>query len=129
MANRKIFLDANILIEILESRPKSKKVQKFLFANADRLSISSLTCHIVAYVSGKSQGLETVEEFLADYYVWSLEKDDVQWAIDNRRNEDFEDALQIAIAIRNGCSEFVTLDEQLAKTYESLPTLKIKLIK
>ncbi|MDZ7744467.1 MAG: PIN domain-containing protein [Candidatus Saccharibacteria bacterium] len=129
MAPSKLFLDANILIEILESRPKHKKAEKLLLSGAGNLHISTLTCHIAAYVSRKRIGLEVLEQFLGDYIWLELKPEDIAWAFDNRRDNDFEDALQIAMAVRSGCSVFYTLDKQLVNAYATLPTLEVKLLK
>lgn len=129
MAKNSLFVDVNVLIEILESRPKRKAAQNLMRANAGNLYISTLTCHIVTYVSQKRVGLELLEQFLTDYEWLALLPEDVLWAFDNRRGKDFEDALQIAIAIRNGCDTFITLDQELFRTYGALPTLSVKLLK
>jgi predicted nucleic acid-binding protein len=43
---------------------------------------------------------------------------DAQWAFMNFQGKDFEDALQVACALREDCSSFATLDELLAKKYK-----------
>jgi len=128
MAPNKLFLDANILIEILESRPKHKEAQKLVRAGAGKLYVSTLTCHIAIYISQKRAGLDIMEQFLSDYEWLELLPEDVSWAFNNRRSEDFEDALQVAVAIRNGCDTFVTLDHSLFRAYRDLPTLSVKLL-
>ncbi|HUS25846.1 MAG TPA: hypothetical protein VMY99_00665 [Nevskiaceae bacterium] len=42
---------------------------------------------------------------------------EVAWAIKYRQNDDFEDALQVACAVLEGCKEFITLDARLANSY------------
>lgn len=125
----KVFLDANVLIEILESRPKDKQAIAVLTDSAHRTHISSLTCHIVTYVAMRRVGLRMVEDFLQDHIILDLLSEDVLWAIENRRNDDFEDALQVAVAIRTGCDTFYTFDAQLAKAYRDLPTIAMKLLR
>jgi predicted nucleic acid-binding protein len=65
---------------------------------------------------------------MQDYVMIELSADDFAWAFDNARDDDFEDALQLAVAIRTGCDTFVTFDKQLAKNYNNLPTLKVVLL-
>jgi predicted nucleic acid-binding protein len=80
------------------------------------------------YICRKRVDINIIEKFLLDYKILSLSEEDVKWAMTNRRNADFEDALQIAIAIRNGCTEFITLDRELYEAYKNLPTLKLRLL-
>jgi predicted nucleic acid-binding protein len=37
--------------------------------------------------------------------------------------------LQLAVAIRNGCTQFVTFDKTLATAYSDLLTIKTRLLK
>jgi len=127
MAN-KVFLDANVLIEILLDRPNKNKATTYMSNHADQLAISSLTAHIAVYFGQTRVDLPLLRTFLADYKILSLEEADFVWAFNNARNEDFEDALQLAVAIRHGCSEFATFDKQLFKDYSSLPTVKVILL-
>ncbi len=128
MAPDKVFVDANVIIEILESRPKQNQAMRALRQVSGRVYISTLTCHIIAYVCIKRSGLDVIEQILADFDKLSLEQNDVNWAFANRRNNDFEDALQLAVAIRNGCDTFLTFDQPLHKAYKDLPNITIELL-
>lgn len=128
MANGSTFVDANVLIEILESRSKQGQAIGALRQTPGKLYISTLTCHIVGYVCTKRLGLPLVEKALADFNKLSLAPDDVAWAFANILGNDFEDALQLAVAVRNGCRTFITLDEQLHRTYKDLTQIRIKLL-
>lgn len=128
MAVNKAFVDTNVLVEILESRQKQKAAIKAIREHGGELHISALSCHIVGYISQQRIGLELIETFLSDYEILSLAPEDVAWAFRNRRNDDFEDALQIACAVRNGCTTFITFDKQLAKDYQNLPSITVRLL-
>lgn len=65
---------------------------------------------------------------MSEFTTLPLLPEDVAWAYENIRDEDFEDALQLAVAVRTGCETFVTFDKHLAKTYSNLPTLEVKLL-
>lgn len=123
----RVFFDANVLIEIVDKRLHQVQAMKAIQQTRGQLYISTLSSCFVVYIGGKHLTLNLLEVFLSDFTMLSLEPEDVRWAFDNIRNTDFEDALQLAVAIRNGCTEFVTFDAKLARTYGDL--IKIKLLK
>lgn len=129
MPDKLIFLDANILLEILLERKNDKVARRFIKNNAGHLAISALTAHLVVHFGSKVVDLPILRQFLGDYYMLEMTYMDFDWAFNNARSSDFEDALQLAIAIRNGCNEFVTFESQLYKVYKDLPTIKVKPLK
>ena len=129
MPDKLIFLDANVLLEILLARKNDKIARRFIQNNAGHLAISALTAHLVVHFGTKVVDLPILRQFLGDYYMLEMTYMDFDWAFNNARSNDFEDALQLAIAIRNGCNEFVTFESQLFKTYKDLPTIKVTLLK
>jgi predicted nucleic acid-binding protein len=114
-----IFLDANILLEItLKDRPHYPQVKKFLETSNDATAISMLTAHLVMHFGRKEQSDDLfLLGVIAENKLISLSPEDYMWAITNEQGKDFEDALQMAMAIRAGCESFVTLDASLAKKY------------
>ncbi len=122
-----VFLDANILLEILLDREKNIDARKVLEKYAGSLNISALTAHLVVHFGQTRVELPILRQFLADYTILPLEAADFDWAFVNARNQDFEDALQLSIAIRHGCIEFITFDKPLYETYKGLPSIKLKL--
>lgn len=125
MAQNKIFLDANVILEVLLDRKNNRKARELIINNAGNLHISALTVHIAVYFGQTELELKSIKLLLSDYYVEDLKNIDIDWAYNNLRNDDFEDALQIAIAIRCGCDVFATFDKNLYKTYQSLPSIKL----
>jgi predicted nucleic acid-binding protein len=123
-----IFLDANVLLEIVLGRDKEVAARKFIESNDENLCISTLTAHLVVHFGKSIVTLPVLRKLLADYTVLSLDNADFEWAFTNIRGADFEDALQIAVAVRNGCSELVTFDKNLASTYRHLPSIRTKLL-
>ena len=128
MVQDKVFLDANIILEILLDRKNNLKARKLIAAHAGKLYISSLTVHIAVYFGQQEQELPVIKTLLSDYHIESLTSQDTAWAFNNVRNDDFEDALQLAIAIRANCQEFVTFDKTLFDTYKDLATIKVVLL-
>lgn len=112
-----VFLDANILLEsVLKDRRYVLKAQQYI--SFHNIIFSPLTAHLFVYF-GKKDGLEL--GFLLDLLVKHNYTDfgvaEVMWAIKNVQHDDFEDALQVACAVLNGCDEFVTFDRHLAGNY------------
>ena len=123
-----VFLDANILLEIILERQNQQLAKDLLSKYSDNLNISSLTAHVVTYFGQKRVDLAVLRSFLRDYVILSLDSEDFEWAFNNMRNNDFEDALQLGVAIRNGCSSFITLHKSLVDTYASLKNISIQLL-
>lgn len=126
---KSIFLDANVLLEVLLERKNDAAGRKYILSNAGNLHISALTAHLVVHFGQDIVGLPVIRKFINDYNVQSLTGADFDWAFNNARNADFEDALQLAVAIRTGCDVFATFDKTLFETYKALPTITIKLLK
>ncbi len=123
-----VFFDANVPIEVLLERKNMNSAVKSIYRAGSNAAISALTGHQIVYFGVKELELSTIRGYLRDFSILSLEQVDFDWAFANRKNDDFEDALQLAVAIRNGCSEFVTFDRQLYNTYKSLPQLTVTLL-
>ena len=123
-----MYLDANILLEVLLGRRNAKSARRLLEEQSDEIFISALTAHLVTHFGRLIVELPVLRAFLADYNLLSLEANDFEWAFTNARDSDFEDALQLAVAIRNGCEEFVTFDKHLAELYKDLIQIKVRLL-
>lgn len=125
-----IFLDANVLIEIILARSNQQKAIEYLKRSAPaQLHISALTAHLVVHFGQKVAELDVIEQFLADYSIIDLTENDFDWAFKNMEGDDYEDALQVSVAVRAGIGEFVTFDKALAKRYFTFPGLTITQLK
>lgn len=118
-----VFLDTNILLEIiLVDRPHYTQVERFLASIKEEAAISLLTAHLVMHFGRKEQAEDAfLHAVLGENKLIDLTPNDYKWAANNEQGRDFEDALQLAAAIRSGCDLFVTLDTTLTKRYSSLP--------
>jgi len=114
-----VFLDANIILEtILSNRAKAKIVEKII-NQADQLAISALSVHLVFHFGLKDKIQRSILQGIVEQYeILNFSKQDYLWAKQNCADDDFEDALQVAIAVNNGCDSFVTLDKSLASNYK-----------
>ena len=126
--NSPVFLDANILLEIILERKNQTIAKELLSKTNAELSISALSAHLIVYFGQKKVDLPILRQFLGDYTILPLEAADFEWAFTNMRNNDFEDALQLAVAIRNGCAKFITFDKPLVETYGSLKNISVNLV-
>jgi predicted nucleic acid-binding protein len=124
-----IVLDTNIIMEILEKRRYLAEVLRTLATYGKQpIAISTLTLSNVFYLVEKHPDAVVIaEKILKTYKVIGVLPEDATWAYAHYQGKDFEDALQIAAALREGCTTFLTIDSPLAKKYASLP-LEIKLI-
>ena len=69
------------------------------------------------YAEKNKLELRQIKTFLK-LFVWlPLTESDADLAFEYFSDDGYEDALQIAVAIREGCSAFVTLDKSLAEKY------------
>lgn len=121
-----IFLDANVLLDIiLPERPRLALVQQFL-ADTPAVAISALSVHLAVHF-GQKAGLQRsgIEATLAPLLILPINGEAVQWAFANVEGDDFEDALQVAAAVQNGCQKFVTSDVALARRYHSFIDMKL----
>ncbi|MFM7853800.1 MAG: type II toxin-antitoxin system VapC family toxin [Flammeovirgaceae bacterium] len=119
MAN-KILLDANILMEVIFNRQKSKECLNLIVNNFENAYISSLSVHICNYFLEKESG--NIKEnglFFAQFNKFELNNDLLELAY-SIYSKDFEDAIQVASCLENNCYEIYTLDKNMAKNYEHL---------
>lgn len=104
----KVFLDANIIIDILEER---KEIPIFKIDNLE-VYISSLSIHIFFYVERKSIPYVLIHEFLQNTKLVDFTEDIVQKALLGP-GDDFEDNVQLHSAVEAECDIFLTSDKKL----------------
>lgn len=124
----KLFLDANVLLEVILRRPHQSAARAVLEQATGTVYISSLTVHLVVHFGRTKFDLPVLQKFLASFEIASIGAGEVDWAFYNSRSDDFEDALQLAAAISQDCDEFITFDKGLRYTYRDLPFISIKLM-
>ena len=119
------FVDANILLEVILQRTHAASCENFL-GNAEDKAISTLTLDLVMYFIERDKlPWVPVKQFLESFSWLPVVDSDAQWAFANFAGKDFEDALQVACAIREGCSKFVTLDRHLSKKYAQIMAIHL----
>ncbi len=130
MANQtsKIFLDANILLEAVMFRGAKLKADHIIRKYYGSSYISALTAHLVIHFGMKVVELKVLQQFLSDFKIIPLAEPDFNWAFINVKDNDFEDGLQLATAIKEGCDKFITFDKNLYKIYKNLKQIKVELV-
>jgi len=118
-----VFLDTNVILElILKDRTYIDQAKTFIDSIDDDTAISVLSTHLIMHF-GRKEKIEDVllESVIGENYLLPITPEDYVWAVMNGQGRDFEDALQLASAIRCGCEKFVTFDRSLAKAYAEFP--------
>ncbi len=116
-----ICFDANILIEIIVDRKNSLICREYIDAATADMGITMLSVDLVMYYAESNKlDIMPIEQFLRLFTWLPMTDYDADWAFMNFAGSDFEDALQIACAVREGSQKFVTLDKKLAKKYASI---------
>ena len=114
-----IVLDTNVVMEILEKRARSQAVGQILSRHKSHINaVTTLTLSNVFYLVERHKK-ETViaARLLQTYKIIGVTPEDASWAFTHYKGKDFEDALQVAAALREECTAFLTLDASLAKKY------------
>jgi predicted nucleic acid-binding protein len=126
----KIFLDANLLLDLVLKRPGFATAQGIIQAGIDGeigLYTSPSVLHITAYFAGKSftqkQTKQLLLTLLNDVTIIDCDHPTVLAALANGNIDDTEDALQYFTAIRHGLDCFISADKDLKKA--ALPQLPV----
>lgn len=124
---QKVFVDANVIAEMLFKRTHDATSRNRLSSNNHWLFISALTVHIIYYLAEKDRLDPTVTRTaLEPYLIVPIDQRVVELAQTRFTGHDFEDCLQAAAAELAGCEHILTLDRDFAKL--SRTTLPVELI-
>ena len=111
----KLFLDANVVIDLLGERDPFYKAVARIATLADRgeinLVVSALTYSVVFYLLSKFEDREVVKEKIRKFKVFAETSDLTDKIIEkglSSKFSDFEDALQYHCALMNTCDIVIT---------------------
>ncbi len=117
--NKKIFLDINIVIDIIdEARASHSKAKEMLIKTIEQdyeIYISEDVITTIYYVlKGNIKVLYFFKNIMNRWNVVSFGKDVIEKSIDFsiNNNSDLEDTLQCMCAKKNGCKIFITNDKK-----------------
>ena len=121
---RKLFIDTNIVIDLLAEREPFYEDAAKLFSLSDKnmikLSVSSLTFANTNYLLQKTNSAPTAKEILRKFKilttVLSLDDKIIDLALNDRGFRDFEDAIQYYSAIENSQEIIITRNLKDFKT-------------
>lgn len=115
----RVFIDVNVLLDILWERAHHEQ-SLAVFKDQDGVQFvtSILAVDLVLYHVEKDRwDKQAAHKFLDRFGVLDMNQTDYEWAKSNDQG-DFEDALQVACALRHNCKKFITLDKALAKNHD-----------
>lgn len=114
-----LFVDANVLLEILFQRPKYDFC-KIIFAKFETFFIPPTAIHVVFYFASKYRlDLDDVEKFISEFQILTFTEQEYSLALDIYKKDDMEDALQVACCLNHGIANFFTLDQKLQNKYKN----------
>ena len=125
----KVFLDANILLDLIFKREHyedAKKIFEMVEDNRLKGYITSSVLHITGYWVTKAYGIAQAKKLLlnllADVRVIDIQHETALVAL-HSKIDDIEDALQYYTAIHHKLEIFISRDKQLQK--DSIPALPV----
>ncbi|OQX73306.1 MAG: hypothetical protein B6D59_06145 [Campylobacteraceae bacterium 4484_4] len=131
---KKVFLDANILIDLFDSSRQSfhesKRIYTTLYQNDVTICTSCDIATTVYYLTARSvntkEALEAIEIINQTIHILPFGNDQIEQAIALMRNayRDFEDTLQYISAKESGCEAIISNDKNF--TAKDIPLFSSK---
>src|ERR1039458_9446080 len=120
---KRVFLDANVLLEILLNRARAAKCESLIRDPSNEYAISALTVHIVWYMAERNRlQTEQIDELLSVWIILPVNEQSVKLARGRYDKKDFEDCLQAACAELRNFDEIVTIDKNFhSHSHTTLP--------
>ena len=126
----KIFLDTNILLDLVQDRAEAEDVRRIIAISWEnswtRLYVSYLSVANIAYILRKG-GIEAIKSCLSSICklceVLPANYSQLMTAIRSCDSPDFEDALQIMCAEEKGCDVIITSNISHFRPYTDIPVL------
>lgn len=128
-----LFIDTNIVLDLLSKRPEFYQEAQELFTLADKdnvkLYISSLTVANTYYLLSKQYNSGDARHILSRFEmlveILPLDSKIIRLALSSKDFKDFEDAIQYYIALENGIPIIITRNKKDFKT-SLLPVFSAK---
>ena len=123
----RLFVDANILMEIMMGRSKMEQISKIFHNPEYEFFVSTLTVHILYYFAE----VEDIERSFVRKLVdlarhLPVNEKMITLAQQRYKGKDFEDCLQAACAELTGCDEILSIDKNFRQ--DSGTKLKVLLV-
>lgn len=122
----KLFVDANIIAEILFQRTKHQTARARLEQAGTWLFISALTVHILYYLAERDHlDPQITRAALEPFLIVPIDQRVVELAQARFSGRDFEDCLQAAAAELAGCTQIITLDQRFAEVSGAILPIEV----
>ena len=125
---KRIFLDANILLEILFDRKLAAECRSLVSSPSNEYAISVITVHIVWYMAEKYK-LQTqlIDDLLSVWVILPVTDQIIQVSRGRYNGKDFEDCLQAACAESGNYDEIITIDKHFqVHSHTELPVTVLR---
>lgn len=130
---KRLLLDTNIILDLLEEREGFYEDAALLFSKADRqdihLFVSSLSIatsfYILAKMTSSSSARHALGKLMPIINVLNLGEKEIDLALSDNLFSDFEDGLQYYSAIQNQVDTIITRNKKDFKN-SNLPVLSVK---
>ncbi|MFW5720709.1 MAG: type II toxin-antitoxin system VapC family toxin [Candidatus Dojkabacteria bacterium] len=117
----KVVLDSSFLLEILLDREYAHECKAVTAESSALFCISIITVHLCYYFLLKEGiSISTITRSIAPFTILESSSNDLSLALEILQGDDFEDALQVAIALNNRCDIMYTLDKKMRSRYSDL---------
>lgn len=120
---KRIFLDANVLLEILFDRTLAAECKSIASDPSNEYAISVITVHIVWYMAEKYK-IQTrlIDDLLSVWVILPVTAQTIQISRNRYDGKDFEDCLQASCAESGNYDEIITIDKHFqAHSHTELP--------
>jgi predicted nucleic acid-binding protein len=120
MTKNSILLDASIVLELFLNRPKYDTIQKNLIPYTIKY-LTPITVGILFYYAEKEKlSMSRAEAFVSNCEILTIGQSTYNLAEKLYKQNDMEDAIQIASALENNVVEVITLDGAMYKKYHTI---------
>ncbi|HEV2402838.1 MAG TPA: PIN domain-containing protein [Candidatus Saccharimonadales bacterium] len=119
MAHKLVFVDTNVLMELLFERSNHDLAKDAVLAlSTDDIACTSIlsVSTLLYFVELERCDKDTAHNFMSGFKILDMSQEDYTWAAANDQG-DFEDALQTACARRHTCSPLITFDKKFDSMY------------
>jgi predicted nucleic acid-binding protein len=132
MGMNNIFLDTNIVVDLIQGRERMPKIQNtFHVVNQTeefKLFVSANSVADIYYILRKQVMKVKIDEFLKEITILDSTGAGCEYAILNtNKHDDIEDIMQIACCNENKINTFITADPELIESYGHLFIHKTKI--
>jgi|688.fasta_scaffold161272_1 rRNA-processing protein FCF1 len=124
--NDKCLLDKNIVMDLIEKRPRLENIKSEVFSNFTEFYISSSTFLTIFYLSRKLRMTkDELFQEMKNFEILAVAKDHCMEGLEMAKTaEDVEDCVEISIASENKLT-FITADQELREVYYKKCKMKV----